>query len=268
MTWRACEAFSSFDSLWLASGGILNGIEDASSCWYDVEWTRLVVARTSAPCRVFLSGSERTLVKCQFCAFSASSLYKYNKITVVVSWLRYFLNYPLEAFPENQLELSTMSVVLTGGCQCGQVKYSSTILPNDFTNCHCQTCRRLSGAAFLTFAHFPVSAINWISGPASLKRTHYSDEAERTHCPECGSHISMQYNCQPDRISITAGSIYEDSVKGSLPKVKDHIFVESGSKAGWYDLPDDGVPRFSKFSGGFQSKIDQWKKVPSGPGLG
>jgi hypothetical protein len=71
----------------------------------------------------------------------------------------------------------------------------------------------------------------------------------------------MQYNCQPDRISFTAGSIDEDGVKGSLPKVKDHIFVEPGSKAGWYDLPDDGVPRFSKFSGGFQSKIDAWKKV-------
>jgi len=154
-----------------------------------------------------------------------------------------------------------MSVGLTGGCQCGRVKYSSKILPEELTNCHCQTCRRLSGAPFLTFADFPVSEIRWISGPDSLKKTHYSDIAERTHCPECGSHISMQYNFQPDRIYMTVGSIDEESMEGSLPKIKSHIFVEERSKAGWFDLPEDRVPRISRFSEEFQKKIDAWKQA-------
>jgi hypothetical protein len=151
---------------------------------------------------------------------------------------------------------------------CGKVAYSSSTLPKDFTNCHCQICRKLSGAPFLTFGSFPTSSITWTSGPESMKTTKYSDIADRTHCTECGSPISMQYKCQPERISITAGTISEESVRGKLPKVESHIFVAQVEKAGWYDLPDDHFPRYSKFSTGFQNKIDAWKRVLSAPGMG
>ena len=151
---------------------------------------------------------------------------------------------------------------------CGHVTYSSSTLPEELTNCHCKTCRRLSGAAFLTFAGFPNSSITWTSGPESMKTTKYSDIAERTHCAECGTPISMQYKCQPDRVSITAGSINEESIRGKLPKADSHIFVAEGEKAGWYEIPDDGIRRRSKFSTGFQKKIDDWKLALRAPGLG
>jgi hypothetical protein len=92
--------------------------------------------------------------------------------------------------------------------------------------------------------------------------------AERTHCAGCGSPISMQYKCQPGLISITAGSIDEESVRATLPKVSEHIFVEKGEKAGWYELPDDKIPKYSRFPPRFQKKIDEWKKVVLAPGLG
>jgi hypothetical protein len=158
--------------------------------------------------------------------------------------------------------------VLTGGCQCGNVTYSSTTLPCELNNCHCQTCRRLSGAPFITFGSFPAAAITWTSGADSLKKTSYSDMAIRSHCAECGSPISMQYKCEPERISITAGSINEESVRGVLPKIKAHIFVDSMDKAGWYEIPKDNVPRYSKFSTGFQKKLDVWKQVLTAPGFG
>lgn len=78
----------------------------------------------------------------------------------------------------------------------------------------------------------------------------------------------MQYNCQPDMINITAGTINEESVKSPLPKVEYHIFVEKGEKAGWYDLPEDKIPRYARFATEFQRKIDAWRKVLSEPGLG
>ena len=101
-----------------------------------------------------------------------------------------------------------------------------------------------------------------------MKTNTYSDLAERTHCAECGSPISMQYKCQPDMIHITAGTINEESVKGPLPKVEYHIFVGQGEKAGWYDLPEDKIPRYARFTAGFQKKIDEWKKILNEPGLG
>ncbi len=41
----------------------------------------------------------------------------------------------------------------------------------------------------------------------------------------------MQYKCQPDFISITVGSIDEESLKAPLPKVSQHIFLSE--KASW-----------------------------------
>jgi len=90
--------------------------------------------------------------------------------------------------------------------------------------------------------------------------------ADRSHCAACGSPISMQYRCQPGFISIAAGSIDEKSLKKELPKISEHIFLEE--KAGWYEVPDDKIPRYSKFPPEFQGKIDEWKKVESTPELG
>ena len=77
----------------------------------------------------------------------------------------------------------------------------------------------------------------------------------------------MQYICQPERIGITAGSINEESVKGQLPKVGEHIFVEEGEKAGWYDIPDDKTPRSRRFDEPFQKKLDAWRNLLVAPGL-
>lgn len=77
----------------------------------------------------------------------------------------------------------------------------------------------------------------------------------------------MQYKCQLDLISITAGSIDEDSVKKELPKISEHIFVEKGEKAGWYEVPDDKIPRYSRFPPRFAKKIEEWEKVVLAPGL-
>ncbi|KAG9235461.1 Mss4-like protein [Amylocarpus encephaloides] len=125
---------------------------------------------------------------------------------------------------------SPTSPALTGSCMCGHVKYTSTTLPTHLTSCYCKTCRRLSGAPFLTFGDFPVTALTFTSNPSSRMFTSYSGIAVRSHCRECGSPISMQYKCEPETIGITVGSIEEESVRGPLPRVTSHIFVEGGGE--------------------------------------
>ncbi|TVY60784.1 hypothetical protein LSUE1_G008303 [Lachnellula suecica] len=156
-------------------------------------------------------------------------------------------------------------ILFTGGCYCGGVTYTSTALPSHFTNCHCTTCRKLSGAPYLTFGEFPTTSITFQSS-SSLKKKSYSDIAERMHCSECGSQISMQYHCEPEVISIAAGSIDEGSVKGKLPKVDQNIFV--GQKAGWFELPEDGVRSTETFGSAFLKKIEDWEKALKSPGVG
>jgi hypothetical protein len=74
--------------------------------------------------------------------------------------------------------------------------------------------------------------------------------AERGHCTRCGSTVSFRFKLdgEEDSIYISAGSIAEDSIKGDLPKPAMHIFV--GEKAGWWDLPEDGIERHETFPEG------------------
>lgn len=62
----------------------------------------------------------------------------------------------------------------------------------------------------------------------------------------------------PERMAITVGSIDEGSVKGKLMKPTGHIFLEE--KAGWFDLPEDGLERFDRFSDGSDEAIKAWIK--------
>lgn len=149
------------------------------------------------------------------------------------------------------------SVVLRGGCCCGKVQYTSTALPSDIQNCHCIVCRRLSGSAFLTFADFPVGSVH-LDPSDSFQTIHLSDIAERGYCSACGTPMTMKYKCQPDKISIAAGTIDEDSVEGELGQVTAHIFLSQ--KAGWYTIGEDGLKRWDRFGDDFQSKIDEWEK--------
>ena len=65
----------------------------------------------------------------------------------------------------------------TGGCLCGAVRYRATAAPLRAVSCHCAMCRRASGAAFLTFVHFPKEAFAWTEGAPTRYRS--SANAER-----------------------------------------------------------------------------------------
>lgn len=76
----------------------------------------------------------------------------------------------------------------------------------------------------------------------------------------------MMYKVQPDKISIAAGSIDEESVKGVLVKPSEHIFL--GEKAGWFEVGNDGLKRFEGFPEGFEGRLESWKKSLDTAGSG
>ena len=67
----------------------------------------------------------------------------------------------------------------------------------------------------------------------------------------------MQYKFQPERIGFTAGTFNGESVRGELPKVSEHIFLRE--KAAWFEVPDDGIPRFDGFPEEFLKKLEDWR---------
>src|SRR5688500_9930215 len=98
-----------------------------------------------------------------------------------------------------------MQMEWAGGCLCGAVRYAAGGDPVRVVSCHCATCRRASGAAFLTFVHFPAGAFAWTRGEPVRYRS--SAAAERGFCPVCGSTLSMHEAVLADRVQVSLGSL-------------------------------------------------------------
>lgn len=125
-----------------------------------------------------------------------------------------------------------MDRVITGGCQCGRVRYEVRGKLRDVIACHCIQCRRTSGhfvAATAcrrrSFTLVKDHTLKWYVAVSGFRRG---------FCNECGSSLFFEEE-RGDRISIAAGSL--DASQGL--KIAAHIFA---SEAGDYYEIDAGVP--------------------------
>ena len=60
--------------------------------------------------------------------------------------------------------MADTALPITGGCQCGAVRYEITEAPFEVAYCHCRMCQRAVGNLFATFAEFPKDAVQLIQG--------------------------------------------------------------------------------------------------------
>lgn len=64
----------------------------------------------------------------------------------------------------------------------------------------------------------------------------------------------MKYHFGDDGMGLTLGSLDLETFKGTLPKVKQHIFLRE--KAPWVEIPDDGAERLELFAYAEQMGIE------------
>ncbi|KAF2105573.1 S-adenosyl-L-methionine-dependent methyltransferase [Lophiotrema nucula] len=151
-------------------------------------------------------------------------------------------------------------VIFTGGCRCGNIKYSSTSPPSQITHCHCRACQQVSGSSYLPFFEIPTTALTYHSS-STLQTLKLSDAAIRTFCSSCGTPISMVYlhGGWDKRTSLTVGSVDVGTFKGEFPGTKQHIFLRE--KAPWTVLPEDGAPRYETASEAQAGYIEKYSKT-------
>jgi hypothetical protein len=93
---------------------------------------------------------------------------------------------------------------LTGGCQCGAVRYALLSAPDHASVCHCRMCQKASGGPLMAFARVKKDNLRWTRGqPASFRS---SNLVERHFCSACGTPLTYNLIESPN-ISVSAGSL-------------------------------------------------------------
>ena len=89
---------------------------------------------------------------------------------------------------------------ISGGCQCGKVRFEAHTSPDRVGICHCLDCRKHHGAVFFAAAIFSEADVS-VTGETN----HYEG---RHFCPNCGSSVFAKSD---DEIELHLGSIDRSS---------------------------------------------------------
>ncbi|MGZ3305995.1 MAG: GFA family protein [Asticcacaulis sp.] len=121
---------------------------------------------------------------------------------------------------------------ITGGCQCGAVRYALHAEPGNAHFCHCRMCQRAVGGPFAALTSLRRADVEWTKGEPAFFQS--SSVAKRGYCRDCGTPLSFAYD-RSDRFSVTLGSLDrpEDA------PIERHYGIES--KMPWLKLCD-GLP--------------------------
>jgi hypothetical protein len=95
--------------------------------------------------------------------------------------------------------------VLTGGCQCGAVRYTLYAPPDRAGICHCRMCQKSVGGPFKAWANVRMQEFAWTRGQPSTFQS--SSAATRGFCQRCGTPLFFAYVKRPGSISLTIGSL-------------------------------------------------------------
>ena len=92
----------------------------------------------------------------------------------------------------------TTAAKITGGCQCGAVRFSGNGLGRA-SICHCRMCQKAFGSFYGALVH--VTDLQWTRGkPAEFQS---SNRVKRGFCAGCGTPLTYDYGRAPE-VAIAA----------------------------------------------------------------
>jgi hypothetical protein len=119
----------------------------------------------------------------------------------------------------------------TGGCLCGQIRYSIHEAPDLVCFCHCTSCRKATGGAVVAWATFRESALRIDRGSLTLCET--STGVTRGHCARCGSSITYQHVRRHGEVDVTVASTDQPE------KLRPSLHVWTQDKPTWLVIGDN-----------------------------
>lgn len=123
---------------------------------------------------------------------------------------------------------------ITGRCYCGAKALSSDVPPDRVSYCHCEDCRRVTGAPVAAFAAFSEDALT-VDPPLGPPVSH-APGVDRWFCQTCGSPLAATFAYLPGQIYVPLGLL--DQADALPPELHSH----ADKCLPWLHIDDD-LPR-------------------------
>ena len=139
-----------------------------------------------------------------------------------------------------------MAGSMSGGCQCGRVRYTAQVADDEAYLCHCRMCQRATGSVSIAFKNVKQDEIEWSQEPDWFDS---SPIAVRPYCRECGTSLGFKFRDGSENMDLTVASF--DDPSPYLPK--HHFGTESMHRA-W--LNTEGLKEVRTDE--YQKLVDKW----------
>ena len=141
------------------------------------------------------------------------------------------------------ITMTDLNSTLEGGCTCGEVRYRLRAAPLIVHCCHCRSCQRETGSAFVINALIESAEVDVLKSPPELINTPSASGKGQliARCPVCHVAVWSHYAAAGKLTSfIRVGTL--DQPDALPPDI--HIFTST--RQPWVKLPDDAtaVPEF------------------------
>jgi len=125
-----------------------------------------------------------------------------------------------------------IDIRVSGGCQCGAIRYRATAMLDNAHLCHCRMCQKAVGGIFAALVAAPKDAFTITRGKPAVFRS--SEHVERGFCAACGTPL-YHNDVTASRINLTIGSLDDPSIfpphsntgiEGRVPWFADLVRIE------------------------------------------
>lgn len=131
----------------------------------------------------------------------------------------------------------------TGGCMCGIVRYELIEKPISIIHCHCQSCRRHTGAPMVTLVGMKKDHVRFTQGERAIFES--SPGVGRGFCSQCGTPLTWEGDGEElgPLVEIHIGTL--DNPSAFVPE--SHLHHDE--RIPWFEVADE-LPRHHEWDEG------------------
>jgi len=126
----------------------------------------------------------------------------------------------------------------TGGCLCGAVRYRMSGTPMEAIYCHCQSCRKHTGAPVVALTAYRRDQMRYTQGTPKVFAS--SPGVGRAFCGDCGTPLTWEGDGGEEigpMIEVLIGTL--DTPEAFAPR----CHIHHGERLTWFET-HDALPRY------------------------